>query len=127
MRTSTRKYLVVTALGLAALGSLACALAIPAAPAHAQLKVFDPTNHSQNLRPAARTLQQINNQIQSLENEAQMLINQARNLASLPYSALTQLEASIKRTQQLLGQAQRIAEPRRVFRRRLCWSPAAMA
>jgi P-type conjugative transfer protein TrbJ len=38
-----------------------------------------------------------------------MLINQARNLASLPYSSLRQLQASIQRTQQLLNQAQRIA------------------
>ena len=34
--------------------------------------------------PAARALEQINNQITSLQNQAQMLINQARNLASLP-------------------------------------------
>ena len=32
-----------------------------------------------------------------------MLINQARNLASLPYSSLQQLQHSIQRTQQLLG------------------------
>ena len=58
---------------------------------------------------AARALDQINNQIASLQNEAQMLINQARNLASLPYSSLQQLQSSIQRTQQLLAQAQRIA------------------
>jgi hypothetical protein len=55
------------------------------------------------------TLQQVNNEIQSLESQATMLINQARNLASLPYSALAQLEAQIQRTEQLLQQAQRIA------------------
>jgi P-type conjugative transfer protein TrbJ len=38
-----------------------------------------------------------------------MLINQARNLASLPYSALQQLQQNVQRTQQLLGQAQNIA------------------
>ena len=38
-----------------------------------------------------------------------MLINQARNLASLPYSSLQQLQQSVQRTQQLLAQAQRIA------------------
>jgi P-type conjugative transfer protein TrbJ len=38
-----------------------------------------------------------------------MLINQARNLASLPYSSLQQLQQSVQRTQALLGQAQRIA------------------
>jgi P-type conjugative transfer protein TrbJ len=37
------------------------------------------------------------------------LLNQARNLASLPYSSLAQLQQSIDQTQQLLVQAQRIA------------------
>jgi P-type conjugative transfer protein TrbJ len=71
--------------------------------------VFDPTNYAQNVLTAARSLQQINNQITSLQNEAQMLINQARNLASLPYSSLQQLQQSVQRTQQLLSQAQNIA------------------
>ena len=58
---------------------------------------------------AARTLQQVSNGIQSLQNEAMFLINQARNLTSLPYSALQQLQESIGQTQQLLTEAQRIA------------------
>lgn len=78
-------------------------------PAAAQMTVFDPSNYSQNLLTAARALQQVNNQIVSLQNEAQMLINQARNLTSLPYSSLQQLQQSIGRTRQLLGQAQNIA------------------
>jgi type IV secretion system protein TrbJ len=78
------------------------------APAHA-LIVFDPSNYSQNVLTAARSLQQITNQITSLQNQAQMLINQARNLASLPLSSLQQLQQSVQRTQQLLGQAQNIA------------------
>ena len=45
--------------------------------------VYDPTNHAENLLTAARTLEQINNQIAQLQNEAQMLINQARNLERL--------------------------------------------
>jgi P-type conjugative transfer protein TrbJ len=84
-------------------------LAMLSVPARADLIVFDPTNFSQNVLTAARELQQVNNEIQSLENQATMLINQAKNLASLPYSSLAQLEASIQRTQQLLTQAQRIA------------------
>lgn len=79
------------------------------APAAAQWIVYDPTNYVQNVLTAARTLEQINNQITSLQNEATMLINQARNLASLPYSSLQQLQQSVQRTQQLLGQAQNIA------------------
>ncbi|MBZ9956428.1 MULTISPECIES: P-type conjugative transfer protein TrbJ [unclassified Mesorhizobium] len=78
------------------------------APAHA-LIVFDPSNYSQNVLTAARSLQQITNQITSLQNQAQMLINQARNLASLPLSSLQQLQQSVQHTQQLLGQAQNIA------------------
>ena len=38
-----------------------------------------------------------------------MLLNQARNLASLPFSSLQQLQQSVQKTQQLLGQAQNIA------------------
>ncbi|MGI9377756.1 MAG: P-type conjugative transfer protein TrbJ [Tsuneonella suprasediminis] len=83
------------------------------APAHAQFGfgriVFDPSNYAENVLTAARTLEQINNQIQSLQNEATMLINQARNLASLPHSSLQQIQQSVQRTQQLLQQAQNIA------------------
>ena len=95
-------------------------LAIPLAaspvlttPAHAQFGfggiVYDPTNYAQNVLTAARSLEQINNQIRSLQNEAQTLINQAKNLANLPYSALQQIQQNVQRTQQLLGQAQNIA------------------
>ena len=90
-------------------GAAFFALAMLSPPARPEWIVFDPNNYVQNVLTAARELQQINNQIQSLENQATMLINQAKNLASLPYSALAQLEASIQRTQQLLAQAQRIA------------------
>jgi len=71
--------------------------------------VFDPSNYAQNILTAARSLQQIDNQITQLENQARGLINQAKNLASLPYSALTQLQASVARMQALLAQAQQIA------------------
>ncbi|MFZ5610300.1 MAG: P-type conjugative transfer protein TrbJ [Pseudomonadota bacterium] len=85
----------------------------PMQPAHALLGfgdiVFDPSNYAENVLTAARTLEQINNQIQQLQNEAQMLINQARNLASLRYSSLAQLQATIARTQDLLNEAQNIA------------------
>ena len=94
---------------LSAVSALAIAIACVASTASAQLIVFDPNNYAQNVLTAARELQQINNQITSLHNQAQMLINQAKNLASLPYSSLRQLEQSIQRTQALLGQAQRIA------------------
>ena len=82
-------------------------LALPA-PAHA-IVVFDPSNYTQNVLTAVRSLKQVTNQITSLQNEAQMLINQGKNLASLPYSALSQLQQSVQKTQQLLAQAQSIA------------------
>lgn len=94
-----------------ALSVLSASLAlspIMVAPAYA-LTVFDPWNYSQNILTAARTLEQINNQITSLQNQAQSLINQARNLASLPFSSLQQLQQSVQKTQQLLTQAQNIA------------------
>lgn len=82
-----------------------------ATPAHAQFGgiVYDPTNYAQNVLTAARSLQQINNQIQQIQQQATSLINEARNLASLPFSSLQQLQQQVQRTQQLLGQAQRIA------------------
>ena len=82
-----------------------------AMPAHAQFGgiVYDPSNYAQNVLTAARSLQQITNQITSLQNEAQMLLNEAKNLASLPHSSLQQLQQSVQRTQQLLQEAQGIA------------------
>src|SRR6201999_1715728 len=94
---------------LAVAGAIAVAVFMGPKRAAAQLTVFDPSNYAQNVLIAARTVQQINNQIVSLQNQAQMLINQAKNLATLPFSSLLQLEQSILRTQQLLAQAQSIA------------------
>jgi len=72
----------------------------------AQWVVFDAANYTQNLLTAARELQQIDNQIQQLQNQATMLVNQGRNLASLPYSALAQLQTTLASTNQLIAQAQ---------------------
>ena len=105
---SARKYLVATALGLGAAGSLVMAVSVPSTPARAQLSVFDPSNHAQNLLTAARTLQQVNNQIQSLQNEANMLINQAKNLSSIDFPQLEQLQQKLQQIDQLMGQAQGI-------------------
>ena len=115
----TRKMLRLSRVAGASAHALALAAPLAlapvfTAPAHAFFGgfgriVYDPTNHAENLLTAARTLEQINNQITSLQNEAQMLINQARNLASLPYSSLQALQQNVQRTQQLLGQAQNIA------------------
>jgi P-type conjugative transfer protein TrbJ len=68
--------------------------------------VFDPNNYSQNLLTAARTLQQINNQIQSLQNEAAMILNQAKNLAQVDFPELDALRQTIQQIDVLMGQAQ---------------------
>jgi P-type conjugative transfer protein TrbJ len=95
----------------AASGIAVIALILTAPPVQAQFGgiVYDPSNYAQNVLTAARALQQINHQIQSLQNQATSLINQAKNLASLPFSSLATLQAQVRQTQQLLGQAQRLA------------------
>lgn len=103
MRTSFRRLILSASSALVLAG-----LATPVAAQFGGI-VYDPTNYSQNVLTAARTLEQINNQIRSLQNEAQALINDARNLATLPTSALSDLQAQVRQTQQLLGKAQRIA------------------
>lgn len=95
-------------------GAVAASVIVPTAlpmPAYAQFGgiVYDPTNYAQNVLTAARSLQQINNQIQQIQHQATSLINEARNLANLPFSSLQQLQQQVQRTQQLLGEAQRIA------------------
>lgn len=85
--------------------------AVLPAPASAQFGgvVYDPTNYASNVLQAARALEQINNQIQQIQQASTSLINEAKNLASLPTSTLATLQGQVQRTQQLLGQAQRIA------------------
>src|SRR5947208_7186080 len=90
------------------IGAACLAFTSVCAPARAQMIVYDPSNYEQNALQAARSLQQINNQITSLQNQTQMLLNQARNLTSLPYSTVQSIEKSLARTQQLRNQAQRI-------------------
>lgn len=101
-----RKYLITSALALGSTGALAMALAVT--PAHAQITVFDPGNYSQNLLTAARSLQQINNQIQSLQNQATMLTNQARNLSRINFPEVQALTQTIQQVDRLMGQAQSI-------------------
>jgi type IV secretion system protein TrbJ len=74
-------------------------------PERAQMLVFDPSNYSQNLLTAARSLQQIQNQITSLQNQAQMLINQAKQLEQLPTTVLNDVERDYSQVQSLLKQA----------------------
>lgn len=93
----------------ALIGTACLTLALTPVPVHGQMLVYDPSNYTQNVLQAARTLEQINNQIAGLQNQTHILLNQAKNLASLPYSSLQAIQQSIARTQQLLSQAQRLA------------------
>ncbi len=70
--------------------------------------VFDSANYSQNLLTAARTLQQINQQIQSLQNEAQMLANQEKQLSKIDFPQMKALEQRLQEIDRLMGQAQGI-------------------
>ena len=106
MHTLARKYLTAGMLGVATTGSLVMGVSVPSTPARAQLSVFDPSNYSQNLLTAARTLQQVNQQIQSLQNEATMLMNQAKNLRTIDFPQLQQLQQKLQQIDRLMGQAQ---------------------
>jgi P-type conjugative transfer protein TrbJ len=108
MRIRFRNYLIASTLGLSAAGSLVMGITMTATPAHAQLTVFDPTNYSQNVLTAARTLQQVNNQIQSLQNQATMLLNQAKNLSHIDFPEMQALTQTLQQVDRLMGQAQGI-------------------
>lgn len=103
-----RKYLIVSALGLGAAGSMVMGVSMTATPAQAQITVFDPGNYSQNILTAARTLQQVNNQIQSLQNQATMLVNQAKNLSRIDFPQLQAITQTLQQIDRLMGQAQAI-------------------
>lgn len=91
------------------LAALVAAALCTVSTVQAQWVVLDPTNLVQNTMTAARTLEQINNQIRQLQNEAQMLINQARNLASLPFNVVGRLRSNLDTTRQLITKAQGLA------------------
>ncbi len=103
------RFLTSLAAGAAILPVSATAL-FPT-PAAAQIGgiVHDPRNYAQNILTAARTLEQINNQIRMLQGQATSLVNEARNLQSLPLTILDPLQQQIRQTQALLSQAQGIA------------------
>lgn len=95
--------------GLIAITMLSAGAVITPASAQIGGIVHDPRNYAQNILTAARTLEQINNQIKQLQNQATSLTNEARNLQSLPVSTLQELQGQVDRTRELLGEAQRVA------------------
>lgn len=106
MRNLVHRRLISTLLALGAAGSLA--MAVIETPAHAQFTVFDPSNYSQNLLTAARTLQQINNQIEALQNQAQMLLNQRKHLARVDFPELPAITRTMQQIDRLMAQARGI-------------------
>lgn len=102
-----RKYMTASVLGIAATSAGLVGTMLSSAPARA-IVVFDPSNYSQNVLTAARTLQQINNQIRSLQNQAQSLINQAKNLATISFPEIQAITQTLQQIDQLMGQAQGI-------------------
>ncbi len=92
--------MAATATVTAAVGPVTPALAIP---------VFDVSNYTQNVLTAARTLQQINNQIQALQNQATMLTNMGKHLQRLDFSSLSEISRSMQRIGTLMNQAEGIA------------------
>jgi P-type conjugative transfer protein TrbJ len=80
-----------------------------APPAIAQVAVYDPANHAQNILQAVRALQELEGQVQQLAHEIEMLENMARNLETLPVSVAESIIGQrILRIQDLLRRAQGI-------------------
>lgn len=91
------------------LGAIVAALALAPHQSAGWRLVYDPWNHTQSVLTAARSLEEINNQIRQLANEAQMLLNQANDLANLPMSIAGELQGSLSQVDQLIREAQGIA------------------
>jgi len=87
---------------------LTASLALTPPFARAQFAVIDAANLVQNVLTAARSLEEINNQIMQIQQFVQMLQNEARNLTSLPFSIVQQLDQSVSQITSLMGQAQGI-------------------
>lgn len=108
MRIPTAKHLSASVFSLGAGCALALGIAAPSSPANAQLTVFDPSNYAQNILTAARTLQQMNQQIQQLQNEAQMLVNQGKNLSRIDFPQLDAIKNKLAAINALMGRATNI-------------------
>jgi len=102
-----KQKLIAAVLSIGLTGTTVLAVSMPTSPAEAII-VFDPSNYSQNILTAARTLQQINNQIHMLQNQAQSLINQAKNLARIDFPELRAITETLQQIDILMGQAQGI-------------------
>jgi P-type conjugative transfer protein TrbJ len=107
IRSKSRLSTILASTALAASTATGLTLVATSTPAHA-IPVFDSANYAQNLLTAARTLQQINQQIQSLQNEAQMIAQAARNLQSVDFPEMQRVQQTLAKIDRLMGQAQGI-------------------
>jgi P-type conjugative transfer protein TrbJ len=105
LHPKTRFAQLIVAIGAAC--AVIAVTTVAATPAQAII-VFDPSNYSQNILTAARTLEQINNQIRMLQNQATSLTNQAKNLTTVSFPELQAITQTIQQINQLMGQAQGI-------------------
>jgi P-type conjugative transfer protein TrbJ len=90
---------------------LAATLAVPffAVRAQAQWAVIDTANLTQNIMTAARSLEEVNNQITQIQQYIRMLEYAARNAATLPFSVLSQLQSSMLQLDSLMDQARSLS------------------
>lgn len=89
--------------------ALALGLALIPGSLRAQLTVYDPANHAENILQAARALQQINNQIQALQNQVLMLENMAKHLQRMDYSSVGSMQNALRQINGMMTRAEGIA------------------
>lgn len=95
------KWLISVVIAATPLCALGFATSVPAQG----ITVFDPANYAQNVLTAARTLQQINQQIRSLQNEAAMLAGMGKNLSRINFPRLARLQRSLAQVDRLMEDA----------------------
>lgn len=80
-----------------------------APPASAQVAVYDPANHAQNILQAVRALQELDNQVHQLAHEIDMIEKMARDLETLPVNvADAVIRSRINRIEELVRKAEDI-------------------
>ncbi|MDR4473883.1 MAG: P-type conjugative transfer protein TrbJ [Nitrospira sp.] len=93
----------------------ACLFASPlstliAPPAKAQLAVYDPANHVENILQAVRALEELDNQVEQMSHEIKMIEHMARDLETLPVNvAHALIRDRMTRISEVLRKAEGIA------------------
>lgn len=84
-------------------------LTAPLTPSYA-LTVFDPSNFSQNVLSAIRTLQSNVNEANMIANQLQSLANEAANLTPLDYSTVNQFQTQFTELFAVVSEIQGLAQ-----------------